>query len=131
MVSKPHLSKKNRHKDLKNYTLEAVQLDIDYQGAPPRIAIVAANFYPDITQMLVEGALGKINQWQEQIAKTAKMEAHIIKVPGVLEIPAAIHALSLATSEDNEPPHNRGHGRLPLCGKSGREPSKCDRHQRK
>ena len=103
MVSKNNQSKKNPPKNTGKFVLEVAQLEIDHQGFPPRIAIVAANFYPDITQMLVEGALGKINQWQEEVAKADRMETHIITVPGVLEIPAAIHALSSATSEDGEP----------------------------
>lgn len=48
----------------------------------PRVLIIAAPFYEDITEQLVEGA--------STAAKEAGADIEVIEVPGALEIPGAI-----------------------------------------
>lgn len=48
----------------------------------PKIMIVEARFYPELSDMLVEGA--------EAVIREHKFEPHTVTVPGVLEIPLAI-----------------------------------------
>ena len=51
-------------------------------AAPTRLLIVAAPFYRDIADWLIEGARAAI--------ETAGAEADLVEVPGALEIPTAI-----------------------------------------
>ncbi len=51
-------------------------------AADARVLMVAAPFYEDITEQLVEGA--------RQVCKAAAVIAEVVEVPGALEIPGAI-----------------------------------------
>ena len=49
---------------------------------PPSVLLVAATYYPDITDKLIEGAL--------QVLKKVNTSVEKVEVPGALEIPTAI-----------------------------------------
>lgn len=70
---------------------------------PPKILIVEARFYPEISDQLMTGA--------RRALEAAGAEHDIIQVPGAMEIPAAIRFAEIAAQSGERPAYD---GYLPL-----------------
>ena len=61
---------------------------------PTRVLIVEARFYSDVAESLVEGSA--------QVLDAAGVSYDRLEVPGVFEVPAAIHNVAVSLSSSSE-----------------------------